>query len=89
MARILWVRAAMKPIPTLYKPLRSVDIISKKPFEATVERSDVCAVPAASVVAESVLAIELADAFMVKFGGDSIDEMQRNYSSYLEYIKAF
>ncbi|GAB7026252.1 chorismate synthase [Geotalea toluenoxydans] len=83
------VRAAMKPIPTLYKPLRSVDIVSKEPFEATVERSDVCAVPAASVVAESVLAIELADAFMVKFGGDSIEEMQRNYAGYLEYLKNF
>jgi chorismate synthase len=83
------VRAAMKPIPTLYKPLRSVDLVSKEPFEATVERSDVCAVPAASVVAESVLAIELADAFMVKFGGDAIAEMQRNYGSYLEYLKRF
>lgn len=83
------VRAAMKPIPTLYTPLRSVDIVTKEPFEATVERSDVCAVPAASVIAESVLAIELADAFMVKFGGDSVDEMQRNYSSYLDYLKTF
>ncbi|WP_243371405.1 chorismate synthase [Geotalea sp. SG265] len=83
------VRAAMKPIPTLYKPLRSVDIVSKEAFEATVERSDVCAVPAASVVAESVLAIELADAFMVKFGGDAIGEMQRNYAGYLEYLKNF
>lgn len=83
------VRAAMKPIPTLYTPLRSVDIVTKEPFEATVERSDVCAVPAASVIAESVLAIELADAFMLKFGGDSMDEIQRNYSSYLDYIKSF
>ena len=83
------VRAAMKPIPTLYKPLRSVDIVSKEPFEATVERSDVCAVPAASVVAEAVVSIEIADAFMVKFGGDSIAEMQRNYKSYMEYLRTF
>lgn len=83
------VRAAMKPIPTLYTPLRSVDIVTKNAFEATVERSDVCAVPAASVIAESVMAIELADAFMVKFGGDSLQEMRRNYMGYMEYIKAF
>jgi len=83
------VRAAMKPIPTLYKPLRSVDIVSKEPYEATVERSDVCAVPAASVVAEAVVAIELADAFMVKFGGDSITEINRNYQSYIDYLRAF
>jgi chorismate synthase len=83
------VRAAMKPIPTLYKPLRSVDIVSKEPYEATVERSDVCAVPAASVVAEAVVAIEVADAFMIKFGGDSIEEMGRNYQSFLDYLKAF
>jgi chorismate synthase len=83
------VRAAMKPIPTLYKPLRSVDIVSKEPFEATVERSDVCAVPAASVIAEAVVAIEVADAFMIKFGGDSIEEMGRNYQSYLGYLRTF
>ena len=83
------VRAAMKPIPTLYKPLRSVDIITKEPFEATVERSDVCAVPAASVVAEAVVAIELASAFLEKFGGDSIDEIRRNLDGYYEYLRAF
>lgn len=83
------VRAAMKPIPTLYKPLKSVDIVSKEPFEATVERSDVCAVPAASVVAESVVAFEIASFFFEKFGGDSVDEIQRNYSSYIEYLREF
>jgi chorismate synthase len=83
------VRAAMKPIPTLYKPLKSVDIDSKVPFEATVERSDVCAVPAAAVVAEGVVAIEIANAFLEKFGGDSVLEIRRNYQGYLDYLKEF
>jgi chorismate synthase len=83
------VRAAMKPIPTLYKPLKSVDIDSKEPFEATVERSDICAVPAAAVVAEAVVAIEIANAFLEKFGGDSISEIKRNYLGYLDYLKEF
>ncbi|ACH38572.1 chorismate synthase [Citrifermentans bemidjiense Bem] len=80
---------AMKPIPTLYQPLQSVDILTKEPFEATVERSDCCAVPAASVVAEAVVAIEIASAFMDKFGGDSVAETARNYSSYIEYLREF
>ncbi len=80
---------AMKPIPTLYRPLQSVDILTKEPFEATVERSDCCAVPAASVVAEAVVAIEIASAFMDKFGGDSVAETARNYSSYIEYLREF
>ena len=56
------LRAAMKPIPTLYKPLRSVDMASKKPFKASIERSDACAVPAAGVVAEAAAALEIAGA---------------------------
>ncbi|WP_298271291.1 chorismate synthase [Geobacter sp.] len=83
------VRAAMKPIPTLYKPLQSVDLLTKEPFEATVERSDCCAVPAAAVVAESVVAVEIANAVLEKFGGDSMAEVRRNYESYLEYLRAF
>lgn len=83
------VRAAMKPIPTLYKPLRSVDIDSKEAIEATVERSDVCAVPAAAVVAEAVVAIEIARAFLEKFGGDSMEEIWRNYEGYNEYLRTF
>jgi chorismate synthase len=83
------VRAAMKPIPTLYKPLKSVDIVTKEPFEAAVERSDVCAVPAASVVAEAVVAIEIANAFLEKFGGDSMEEIRRNYDGYIDYLKTF
>ncbi len=81
------LRAAMKPIPTLYKPLRSVDLVSKKPFKASVERSDACAVPAAGVVAEAVVAIEIASAMIEKFGGDSIDEMKRNYLAYIRHLK--
>ena len=83
------ISGAMKPIPTLYKPLQSVDIVTKEAFEATVERSDVCAVPAASVVAEAVVAIEIASAFMDKFGGDSVSETARNYASYIEYLRDF
>ncbi|MFX4263361.1 chorismate synthase [Pelotomaculum propionicicum] len=81
------LRAAMKPIPTLYRPLRSVDLVSKKPFEASVERSDVCAVPAACVVGEAVTAWELACACLEKFGGDSMDELRRNMESYLAALK--
>ncbi|MCL4872917.1 chorismate synthase [bacterium] len=83
------LRAAMKPIPTLYKPLRSVDIETKRPFKASVERSDVTAVPAAAVIAESVVAFELANAFLEKFGGDSIREIARNYGGYLDDITAY
>lgn len=83
----LIIRAAMKPIPTLYKPLRSVDIVSKDPYEASVERSDVCAVPAAVVVAEAVVAFEIAKAMIEKFGGDSLIEMKRNYAAYIEYVR--
>ncbi len=81
------LRAAMKPIPTLYKPLRTVDLVTKEPIEATVERSDVCAVPAAAVVVEAVVAFELATLFLDKFGGDSICEIRRNYESYLAYLR--
>ena len=81
------LRAAMKPIPTLMKPLRSVDLSSKKPFKAGVERSDVCAVPAAGVVAEAAVAFEIASAMIEKFGGDSIDEMKRNYTAYVKHLK--
>ena len=82
------VRAAMKPISTLRRPLRSVDLETKAPVEAVVERSDVCAVPAAGVVGEAMMAIVLAEAFLAKFGGDSIDEIRRNYRTYLEYLKS-
>jgi len=83
------LRAAMKPIPTLRKPLRSVDIITKKPFHAAYERSDVCAVPAAGVVGEAMAALVIADAFFEKFGGDSMTEVKRNYNSYIKYLSKF
>ncbi len=83
------LRAAMKPIPTQRKPLRSVDIITKKPVEAAYERSDICAVPAAGVIGESMVALTVADAFLEKFGGDSITETIRNYNSYINYLKNF
>ena len=80
------VKAAMKPIPTLYKPLKSVDVNTKEPFEASVERSDASAVPAASVIGEAVMSYELAKAFLEKFGGDSMTEIRNNYNSYMEQI---
>jgi chorismate synthase len=83
------LRAAMKPIPTLRVPLSSVDIITKKTFKATYERSDICAVPAASVVGEAVTAFVIADSFLEKFGGDSMEEIKRNYKGYLKQIREF
>jgi len=83
------IRVGMKPIPTLRKPLMSVDINTKKPFSAAYERSDVCAVPAAAVVGEAMAALIIADAFLEKFGGDSRDEVARNYRSYLAYLSTF
>jgi chorismate synthase len=85
----LVVRVAMKPISTLMSPLQSVDLRSKQPVDASVERSDVCSAPAAAVVGEAVVAFELAVAFLEKFGGDSLREMTRNYEGYLEQIKKF
>ena len=81
------LQAAMKPISTLRKPLASVNIRTKKGVSAAVERSDICAVPAAGVVAESAVAIEVANAMIEKFGGDSLGEMQRNYKGYLKQVK--
>lgn len=83
------VRGVMKPISTLYKALQSVDIDTKESFTAQVERSDTCAVPAAGVIMENVIAWEVARAFMEKFGGDSIEEIRRNYKSYLEQTKSY
>jgi chorismate synthase len=82
----LIIRGAMKPISTLMNPLESVDLVTKDTAVAAVERSDVCAAPAAAVVGEAVIAIELAKAFQEKFGGDSIEEMKRNYKSFQENL---
>lgn len=83
----LVIRAAMKPISTLRKPLRSVDIVTKKEVKAAKERADICAVPAASVIGEAVCALEVARAMREKFGGDSVQEMNRNYLSYVKYVQ--
>ena len=83
------VRIHMKPLSTLRKPMMSVDLKSKKPFVATVERSDVSAVPAAGVVGEAVVAFHLADALLEKFGGDSLAETKRNFQGYLRQVESF
>jgi chorismate synthase len=82
------VRAAMKPISTLLRGMPSVDLNTKAPEMSTYERSDVCAVPAASVVLENVVAFEIAAAFREKFGGDSMDEVRANYESYQRLARA-
>jgi chorismate synthase len=78
------VTGFMKPIATLMKPLRSVDLRTMQPEEAAIERSDVCAVPAAAVVGEAMVSFVLADAFLEKFGGDSIDEIARHCAATAE-----
>ncbi|CAH2466499.1 MULTISPECIES: chorismate synthase [Bacillus] len=83
------VRGVMKPIPTLYKPLQSIDIDTKEPFTASIERSDSCAVPAASVVAEAVVAWELATALIEQFGLDRIDLIRENIEKHNEYARGF
>ena len=83
---ILRVRAAMKPISTVPKALDTIDVSTGEPAKAINQRSDVCAVPAAGVVAEAMVALVLADAVLEKFGGDSVSETRRNYLSYLENL---
>lgn len=83
---VLRVRAGMKPISTVPHALRTVDIATGEPAEAHHQRSDVCAVPAAGVVAEAMVALVLADAMLEKFGGDSVGETRRNLVSYVEAI---
>ena len=77
------VRVAMKPISTLMSPLRTVDLSSGAAANAQSERSDVTAVPALGVIAEAMVALALADAMLEKFGGDSLQEMRRNYDGYV------
>ncbi len=81
------VRGFMKPIATLGSPLRSVDINTKKESAAATERSDITAVPACAVVAEAVVAFEIASAFLEKFGGDSMGETRRNFEAYGRHLK--
>lgn len=80
------VRGVMKPIPTLYKPLQSVDIDSKEPYKASVERSDSTAVPAASVVCENVVATVVANEILEKFPSDSFEELQTAVQEYRDYL---
>ena len=84
----LVIRAAKKPISTLRKPLESVNLDTKQPEAASYERSDVCAVPAASVIVENVVAFEIAAALVDKFGGDSLVEMQARWKLFHEMARA-
>jgi chorismate synthase len=83
------VTGYLKPIPTLKKALRSVDMITKEPFVAQHERSDTCTVPAAGVIGETMVALVLGRAFLEKFGGDSLEETSRNYAGYLEQLRSY
>jgi chorismate synthase len=83
------LRGAMKPISTLRKPLESVDIITKNPTKAAVERADVCAVPSCAVITEGVCAFEIANLVLEKFGSDSIAEIKKNYQNYIRMIEKF
>lgn len=83
------LKVAMKPISTLARPLSSIDIVTKRKVKAQVERADVCAVPSCGVVAEAVSAMEIANAMVEKFGGDSLTEVKRNFKGYLGQIKKF
>jgi chorismate synthase len=85
----LVLRGLLKPISTLRRPLESVDIETREPALAAYERSDVAVVPAAGVIGEAMVAIVLAQAFLEKFGGDSLGETRRNYDGYREQVKSF
>ena len=81
------VRAAVKPIPTLAKPLSSVDLRTGQEAPAHIERSDICVVPAAGVIGEAMMALVLSQAFLEKFGGDNLEETRRNYKAFLESLR--
>ncbi len=83
------VRGFLKPISTLRRPLESVELTTREPALAAYERSDVCVVPAAGVIGEAMVAIILAQAFLEKFGGDSLGETKRNYEGYIEQVKNY
>jgi chorismate synthase len=85
----LVVRVAFKPLSTLMSPLHSVDLRSKSESVAAIERSDVCAIPAAAVIAEAVVAFEVAGVFLEKFGGDSLAEIQRNFQGYQRQVREY
>jgi chorismate synthase len=81
------VHAAMKPISTLLKPMDSVDVKTRQPSRAHYERSDICVVPAAGVIGEAMVALVLANAFLEKFGGDSVPEIIRNLHGFLQQVR--
>jgi chorismate synthase len=83
------IRGLLKPISTLRRPLESADLVTKESSPAAYERSDVCVVPAAGVVAEAMTALVVARAFLEKFGGDSLDEVKRNFESYQAQVKSY
>jgi chorismate synthase len=83
------VRGYLKPISTLRQPLHTADMVTKEPVQAAYERSDWCVVPAGAVAGEAMVALVLADAFLQKFGGDSLSEMRRNFDNYARQIDAF
>jgi len=85
----LIVRAALKPIATLMQPLPSVDVVSHQPADAARERSDVTAVPAASVILEALVSIVLADAYLEKFGGDTLDEVKERVAAYWKRVREY
>lgn len=85
----LRVRAAMKPISTVPRALDTIDVSTGEPAKAINQRSDVCAVPAAGIVAEAMVALVIAEAVMEKFGGDSLGETKRNIESYLAHLPKF
>ncbi len=83
------VRGYLKPISTLRQPLHTTDMVTKEPVKAAYERSDWCVVPAGAVAGEAMVALVLADAFLQKFGGDSLAEMRRNFDNYARQIDEF
>lgn len=85
----LRARVYMKPIPTLRRPLMSVDVQTKEAFQAAFERSDTCVVPAAAVIAEAMISFVVARAFLEKFGGDSMKEVAANFASYEELLDSY
>jgi chorismate synthase len=85
----LIIRGFLKPISTLRKALGTADMVTKEPVQAAYERSDWCVVPAGGVAGEAMVALVLADAFLQKFGGDSLTEMRRNFEGYGKQIDNF
>src|SRR5207247_5822838 len=83
------VRGLLKPISTLRRPLESVDLETREPALAAYERSDVCVVPAAGIIGEAMVAFVLAQAFLEKFGGDSLGETRRNFEGYMEQVRNY